>query len=288
MKRHPALCLGLLAMALGAALLAPAATGLVPPAMMQLAALSASAAGLILAAIEGGRSAVRVLLGRALIWRVGLQWWLFALFFPILPSVATVYLAGAAGRHTVDWSQLPPAYTALPALVFLIVFAGLGEEFGWRGFAVPRLQSRHSALTTSLIIGGFHSLWHLPLFFVKGEMYHTLGLQVGYLPAFLGYGLLVTALAVQLTWIFNNTGGSVLLAAVYHGAGNAWNGYIDIYRGELAGPVAYVALMVVVSVALVVWYGPGTLTRTGLTGGTDGRDGPAATPAGGSRSRSGW
>jgi hypothetical protein len=275
-KRHPAVYLGLLAMALGAALMAPAATGLVPPAFLQLAALSASAAGLILAAIEGGRRAVRELLRRVLIWRVGVGWWLFALFFPILPAVATVYLAGVAGDHAVDWSHLAPVYTAFPPLVLLIVFAGLGEEFGWRGFAVPRLQRRHNALTTSLIIGAFHSLWHLPLFFVKGEMYHTLGLQVGYLPAFLGYGLLVTALAVQLTWVFNNTGGSVLLAAVYHGAGNAWNGYIDIYRGELAGPVAYVALMVMVAGALVVAYGPGTLMR----------DGAAAAPAGSSRSRS--
>lgn len=266
-KRYPALCLGLLAMALGALLLAPAAAGLVPPGFSQLAALSASAAGFILAAIEGGRAAVRELSRRALIWRVGWGWWLLALLFPVLPAVATVYLAGIAGRHAVDWTQLAPAYTMVPALVLLIVFAGLGEEFGWRGFAVPRLQVRHNALTTSLIIGAFHSLWHLPLFFVEGEMYHTLMQQIGFLPAFLGYAVLVTALAVQLTWIFNNTRGSVLLAAVYHGAGNAWNGYIDIYRGELAGPVAYVVLMVVVSVALVVGYGAET-----LAGGTDERD----------------
>jgi hypothetical protein len=68
-------------------------------------------------------------------------------------------------------------------------------------------------------------------------------------------------LSVQLAWIFNNTRGSVLLAAVYHGAGNAWNGYVDIYRGQLAGPVVYVAVMVVVSIMVVIIYGPASLTR---------------------------
>jgi hypothetical protein len=266
-RRHPALSLGALAMALGAALLAPVVAGVAPPAFLQLAALSASAAGFILAAVDGGRSAVRELLRRVLIWRVGLGWWLFALLFPIIPAIATLYLAGAVGKHPVDWTGLGPVYRAIPTLLFLIVFAGLGEEFGWRGFALPRLQPRHRALVASLIIGTFHALWHLPLFFVKGEMYDTLVRQVGLAPAFLGYAALVLALSVQLAWIFNNTKGSVLLAAVYHGAGNAWNGHIDIYRGQMANLVAYIALMLLVSIIIVIVYGPATLARNKGTAG---------------------
>ncbi len=260
-RRHPALSLGLLAMALGTALVAPVVAGIVPTSFLQLGALSASAAGFILAAIEGGKGTVRELLRRVLIWRVGPGWWLFALAFPILPAIASVYLAAAQGGHDVEWTGHAPLYTVIPLLLFLIAFAGLGEEFGWRGFAVPRLLGRHSALATSLIIGGFHAVWHLPLFFVKGELYHQLVGQIGFLPAFLGYSTLVLALSVQLTWLFTNTNGSVLLAAVYHGAGNAWNGYIDIYRGHLSGIAAYVALMVVISILLVIGYGPATLSR---------------------------
>ena len=264
-KRHPALSLGTLAMALGAVFSAPVVIGVAPPTFAQLAALSASTAGFILAAVEGGRSAVRELLRRVLIWRVGLGWWCFALLFPIIPAIATLYLAAAFGGPAVDWTGLAPVYSAIPTLLFLIVFAGLGEEFGWRGFAMPRVQSRHNALTASLIIGAFHAVWHLPLFFLKGEMYQTLALEIGYVPAFLGYAILVLALSVQLAWIFNNTRGSVLLAAVYHGAGNAWNGYVDIYRGQLAGPVVYVAVMVVVSIMVVIIYGPANLTRGNRT-----------------------
>ena len=115
------------------------------------------------------------------------------------------------------------------------MFAGLGEEFGWRGFAVPRVQVRHSAFVTSLGIGILHSLCHTPLFFIEGVSQHEIAQQIGFLPALLGYTVLVTAGAVQSTWIFNNSKGSVLLVAVYHGALNAWNSYIDIYRGQMAG-----------------------------------------------------
>jgi len=97
------------------------------------------------------------------------------------------------------------------------------------------VQVRHSALVTSLGIGILHSLWHTPLFFIEGVSQHEIAQQIGFLPGLLGYSVLVTAGAVQSTWIFNNSKGSVLLVAVYHGALNAWNGYIDIYRGQMAG-----------------------------------------------------
>lgn len=260
-KRYPGLSLFVLAMILGAATLAPVAVGLAPPAFFQLTALSASAAGIILAAVDGGKSAVRELLRRVLIWRVGLGWWFVALLFPVIPTIGALYLAALFGRQAVDWADVSPVYSVIPALLLLIAFAGLGEEFGWRGFAVPRLQSRHNALITSLIIGAFHSIWHTPLFFVEGGIQHTMAQEVGFVPAFLGYSVFITAVAVQFTWLFNNTRGSVLLVAVFHGAINAWNGYIDIYRGQMAGLYAYTSLMVAVSIIVVIVYGPETLSR---------------------------
>lgn len=260
-RRYPGLSLLVLAMILGAALIAPVAAGAAPPAFLQLGALSASAAGIILAAVEGGKNAARELLRRVLIWRVGVGWWLFALLFPIIPTVGALYLSALFGQQAIDWTDLAPVYRGIPTLLFLIAFAGLGEEFGWRGFAVPRLQSRHSALIASLIIGALHSIWHLPLFFVKGEAYHSLVVQFGFLPAFLGYAVLVTASAVQFSWLFNSTKGSVLLVAVYHGASNAWNGYLDIFRVGMSGIYAYIALMVVVSFIVAIVSGPATLSR---------------------------
>jgi hypothetical protein len=95
----------ILAMILGVAPLAAVRAGLLPKGATQLAALSASLAGIILAAVEG-RGGVRELLRRFLIWRVGIQWWAFALLFGIVPAVAGLYLFDLLGGPPVDWSRL--------------------------------------------------------------------------------------------------------------------------------------------------------------------------------------
>jgi membrane protease YdiL (CAAX protease family) len=254
-RSFPALSLFVLALALGMLPLGPVVAGILPPGFFQLAALSASTAGIVLAAIDGGKASVRELLARVLVWRVGAGWWLFAILFPAIPSVGALYLASLLGGRAVEWADMGSLYTIVPALLIMIVFAGLGEEFGWRGFAIPRMGSRHKALAIGLIIGVFHATWHTPLFFVDGVIQHTMAQEVGLAPAFLGYSLFVIALSVQLTWLFVNTKGSVLLVAVYHGAVNAWNGYVDIYRGQMTGIYVYTALTVMVSIALVIIFG---------------------------------
>jgi len=131
--------------------------------------------------------------------------------FPAVLTVSALYLAGALTGRGTSLAGIGPLYSLVPLLLFLIVVAGLGEEFGWRGFAVPRLQVRHSAFVTSLGVGVLHFLWHTPLFFVEGVSQHEIAQQIGLLPAFLGYAILVTAGAVQSTWIFNNSKGSCWL-----------------------------------------------------------------------------
>ena len=260
-RKHPALSLFLVAIAFGPALVAPVLAGWLSPKFLQLGALSASLAGFVVAGVEGGKPAVRELLSRGRIWRVGIGWWLLALLFPLVPALGALHLTKLHTDQPIDWSSLGPWYSVIPSMLLLIVFAGLGEEFGWRGFAVPRLRTRHTALITALIIGGFHAVWHIPLFLVKGEAYNILATEIGFLPAFLGYACLVLALSVEIIWIFENTRGSVLLAAVYHGAGNAWAGYLAIDRAGVPGQVAFVVAHLVVAVLLVVLYGPRTLSR---------------------------
>jgi hypothetical protein len=261
-QQQPALSLFLLAAAFGVAPMIPVGWGLLPAGFVQLGALSASAAGIVLAATQGGRPGVRELLGRVLIWRVGIGWWLVVLVFPALLAVGAIQLAATVQGGGPSWPGASSPLAWVPRLLFLVVFAGLGEEFGWRGFAVPRVQARTGALLTSLIVGAFHSLWHIPLFFIAGVGQHAIAQQIGFLPGFLGYSVLVTALAVQSSWIFNNTRGSVLLVAVYHGAVNAWAGYIDISPGRLAGMYAYTMLAALASLVIAAVFGAEHLSRT--------------------------
>ena len=238
------------------------ATGLLPPAASQLGALSSSLAAIVLVLVEGRKGGLRELLGRFLIWRVGIQWWAFALFFAIIPSVAALYLFDLLGGPPVDWSGLQPLYTVVPMFIMLTIAAGIGEEFGWRGFLLPRLQARHNALFSSLIVGTIWAIWHIPLFFIKGTSQYDWQSQSGLLPAILGYSLFVIVSSIQFAWVFNNTGRSVLLAAVMHGASNTWGGYIDVYRGQFGGMLTFIAVSVVVSIIIVLVAGPANLSRT--------------------------
>jgi membrane protease YdiL (CAAX protease family) len=261
-KKYPVLSMFVLAFVFGAAPLAAVATGLLPEGFTQLGALSASLAGIVVAAVEGRKGGVRELLGRFLIWRVGIQWWAFALLFTVLPSVAALYLFSLFGGPPVDWSGLGPLYSVVPMILMLTVFAGMGEEFGWRGFAMPRLQARYGALVSSLIVGVLWGLWHIPLFLVEGTAEYEWRMDAGLIPAVLMFTVFVTAWSIQYTWVFNNTKGSVLLAAVLHGAGNAWmGGYIDVYRGHFGGVATFMVVSVVVSTIIVMVAGPAHLSR---------------------------
>jgi membrane protease YdiL (CAAX protease family) len=213
--------------------------------------------------MEGGRRGVRELLRRGLVWRVGVAWWCVALLLGGIIAAGALLLAQGMAGVSVGWSGLGPVWNVLPIMVVLIVLAGLGEEFGWRGFLLPRLQLRHTALVSSLIVGAYHSLWHLPLFFLDGVDQQEMAESMGLFAAFLGYSVLVIALAVLFTWIFNNTGGSVLMVAVCHGALNAWvGGYFDVagWAGAV-GRGCLLVLTVLVALSVVLVYGPRHLSR---------------------------
>ena len=261
-KNHPAISMFILAMIFGTVVSLAIATDLLPPEASQLGALSSSLAAIILVVVEGRKGGLRELLGRFLIWRVGLRWWAIALLFAVIPSVAGLYLFELLGGPPVDWSGLPPLYTVVPMFVLFTIAAGIGEEFGWRGFLLPRLQTRHNALVSSLIVGVVWATWHIPLFFTKGTFQYNLQSQNGLLPAILGYSLFVIATSIQFAWVFNNTRGSVLLAAVFHGASNTWGGYIDVYRGHFGGILTFMVVSALISILIVLVAGATHLSRT--------------------------
>jgi membrane protease YdiL (CAAX protease family) len=82
----------------------------------------------------------------------------------------------------------------------------LGEELGWRGFALPRLQAKYNALVSSTILGLFWGFWHIPLWIAFGQTR---------LPLFIDVVSMVQ-LAILYTWVYNSTGGSLLLVWLFH------------------------------------------------------------------------
>jgi uncharacterized protein len=138
--------------------------------LVQLSAYTGAllAAILVTAAIDG-RDGVRSLRRRIGQWRVGVRWYVFALFVP-LAIWLVAYGAALSGAPIValarDWTLLLNPF--LPFVVIGLILPSLGEETGWRGFALPRLHEQRGPVIGTLILGVLHGLWHLPVFFTAG------------------------------------------------------------------------------------------------------------------------
>ncbi|WP_423999141.1 CPBP family intramembrane glutamic endopeptidase [Haloarcula salina] len=185
--------------------------------------------------------------GQLLRWRVPIRYWVFALLFPAI----AVIVASAIHIVVFDGQFDPPSTSVLllyPVLFLQVFLVGGGnEELGWRGFALPRLQESYSALASSLLIGVGWFAWHLPLFLVSGSS--QAGDPVYY------YALAVIALSVVFTWVYNETGGSVLATMVLHASVNT-SGILYLVGGgtalQTALPNGLLAIVFFVAALVVV------------------------------------
>ena len=218
-----------------------------------LAANVPSALAIVLTAVVLGRGALRKLLGRLLIWRVNPLWYLVVLA-PAALAGGMVALNALMGGPAMGVSV--PLLTAVIMLAFFIVpGSAMGEEIGWRGYALPRLQSGRSALGASLILGAIWGIYHLPLYFT-GQAGRPLGL----FPLFV---ISTIALSVIITWMYNSTGGSLLLVVLIHAT---FNLPLTLLIAPLGSRVTvpfliYVGLWVAAAIAVVAWAGPQHLSR---------------------------
>src|SRR5215203_5983679 len=174
--------------------------------------LGPTLAAFIMTGITEGREGVGHFLRRFVLWRVGLRWYLFALLgIPMIAVLSVVVIPGVLGSFQGLGALAPLSVLGVFVYVFFLGGA-LGEEPGWRGFALPRLQSMHGPLVGTLILGPLWGLWHLPLFFTPWNELTARNV--------VGYALTTTCLAIMYTWVFNNTKGSVLIAVLLHATFN--------------------------------------------------------------------
>lgn len=214
----------------------------------------------IITAITKGRPGVRELLGKVFVWKVNIFWYAFSFFSTLVVLLVSLGIHRLIGGEFVNTND-PGQWYLIPVIfLYVLFFSVAGEEFGWRGFLLPRLQKKYNALISSLIIGLVWGVWHLPLFLIKGDFHEHI--------PFLLFVLQDVALAVILTWIYNNTRGSLLPVHLFHAASNATVGLVPILPAKASDSLIplyiTVTLLVLVSTAIVLIYGPGTLTRKNL------------------------
>ncbi len=211
-------------------------------------------AALIVVPIIGGRAGLIAWLSRIWRWRVGLRWYAAALFLPLIIVVTAVYLNVLLGAPAPTAAQLGVWPELLPEFVIVFLFVGLGEEPGFRGFALPRLQAGRSALSATLLLAAFGMLWHLPIFLAGDAPWSNV--------------LLIVAGYVLFTWLFNNTDGSVLIAALFHSAvavvGPSY--FATMFSGPDFARYSWLLTLLycLAAVVVIAWAGPARLSRRSL------------------------
>ena len=210
-------------------------------------------AAIVVTRVVDGREGLRAFLRRWVLWRVQPRWYVLALVgFPLLGLVVGWPFRDGSERFAESGLALVVIYLATWS--FLVVLGGGQEEPGWRGFALPRMQERMGPLAASVLLGLLWGLWHLPVFlFVPG--YNSAGPD----PASIAVtALMFTAVgavgqSLLLTWLFNNTRGSVLLAVLAHGSLNAGSGFVA--PSQAASMAVFVSFGVVGLVVVAVTRG---------------------------------
>ncbi len=239
-----------IALSVHGAIAAPA-----PLALHYLASFGPLLAAAAVTLVRDGPPGLQRLFGGLARWRVGWSYVLFALAVPAVSLVVAVLISRLAGGAWPDLGLLGradylPYLGILPALALWLLTFGVGEEVGWRGFALPRLQARRTALSASLIIGALWALWHIPALFYRPS-YTAMGLFV--VPLLL---LIAIVGGVVYTWLYNGTGGSLLWVALFHGLYD----YLSVWPGAAIGPgVLMTIVMVFYAVRAYKVYGPENL-----------------------------
>jgi uncharacterized protein len=268
-KRHPIITFFVLAYALSWVAYPMWASGLYPIA--PVFSFAPFLVALVVLAITQGKSGVGGLLRRMVRWRVGLKWYVAALFIPAGITVAAAVLNVVLGAQAPSSAELGSWTGLLVTFLAVLLIPGLGgawEEPGWRGFALPRLQSGRSALFASLILGVLIAGWHLPLMFVGQVHYADL--------------LTIMGAVIIFNWVFNNANGSVLIIMLMHATNNTISGQLfgTMFSGADSVRQSWLvaALWCTVAIVVVLWAGPAHLSRKHKKQ-EEGTEAPGATTA---------
>jgi len=177
-------------------------------------------------------------------WRLGARWWLATLGIPVLTTVTAGILdAPRSGPAVATLAMLPAVFATM-------VVSYVWEEIGWRGYALPRMERFMPALAAAAVMGLLAFLWHLPLLLDPDVPGGSTAEAAVFSIAF----------AVIVTWLFHNTGGSLVAATTFHAAFNTMAAYqLDTFgaAGFARQQLAVVAVTTIVAIGVALRYGPG-------------------------------
>lgn len=199
-----------------------------------------------------GREGMKTLWKRGWNFKFEKKWLAIVLLIPVITSGLTILIINLLGGEIL-WEHQPlPLIMAVPVFIIIFLTQALPEEYGWRGFALDRLQGRWNALTASLILGFLWGLWHLPLHFMVGTTQEVIPVVDFILKQMVG--------AIFYTWVYNNTNRNVFLAILLHAVWNVFGGLIP-YWVTSQGRWVNFGVEIVIAALIIIIYGAKTLVR---------------------------
>lgn len=214
----------------------------VPYGFYYFASFGPLTAALIVTGLTEGGKGISQLLGRLLKWRVAFKYYAFAVLGPIalfvLAVLANFVITGTwPDLNLLGEADYMPYLTPVGALLLWVFTYSIGEETGWRGFALPHLQSHRKASSATLILALLWAGWHLPAFFFR-DTYTDLGIL-----GFPIFAISVLCTTVVFTWLYNSTEGSLLLVVLFH----AFFNWLSVSEagGQFVAPI--------MSIPVILW-----------------------------------
>lgn len=190
-----------------------------------IAAFGPSIAGLIMYYVESKSLGLRVVIRSLTNINVSVKWYLFALFFELVSFVIIVVSAHISGYRSTPFIAdvtLKSIIMFSANTITLTILTGLGEEIGWRGFLLPKLQSRLPVIRAAVILALINSLWHLRTdllsLLMQGEYQAFVS---GYLPDMMLRIMISIPVVFIIVFLFNLTRGSLFIMILFHGSSNA-------------------------------------------------------------------
>lgn len=186
---------------------------------LYIAGFGPALAAFVMTGLSEGKAGIRHLIQRILRWRVGLGWYLFALVgLPVILTLGTMIVPSNVA--VLSWiNRLALLRGYVPFLIYPVLLVGgpLGEEPGWRGFALPRLQRRYGPLVGTIILALVWAFWHVPVWLTAWRASRMQNMSNVIL-----FVLFISLWTFVFTWVFNNTRGSLLMAILLHASGDAF------------------------------------------------------------------
>jgi membrane protease YdiL (CAAX protease family) len=218
--------------------------------LLMLGGFVPSIAGFIMAYRVDKRAGLRDLWKRFLQFNLGAKWYLVMIVIPVMIAAGTMTIYALQGGVFVRPEFFDQPAALIPLVISVFIGGPLSEEFGWRGFALDRLQARWGAIKSSVILGLAWAVWHLPLFLIPGTGQSALGNPALMFPVYVFY---VIGMTIAMTWAYNNTNRSIWGAIFFHFTLN-FTANVQLLSSELTPRFLYIgnAIMTIFVAAILI------------------------------------